>query len=159
MITWAEKLVTEYGESKLKLEAYRDKLDPQKPLEWEELTTVGEMIADMNYALDWLRSGRRPWSRRGVENRDAYRRAALMDMDLFPAIDFEPDEIEISNERKRQLVEVLLKMSTRERQCYLLHMAQGMSLAAIAKEINLSKRSVQEYIVRAKTKVGQVIIA
>lgn len=158
MITWVEKLVTEYGDSKLKLEGYRDKLDPKNPLQQEELTTVDGMISDMNYALEWLRSGRRPWSRRGVENRDAYRRAALMDMDLFPAVNFEPDELEISAERKRQLVSVLLKMSARERQCYLLHMAQGLTYANVAKELKLSKRSVQQYVERARAKVQQGII-
>jgi RNA polymerase sigma factor (sigma-70 family) len=153
--TWVEKLITEYGDAKQKLEGYKLKLDPLNPLQQEELNTVSGMIADMNYALEWLSSGRRPWTRRGIDSRDAYRRAALMDMDLFPAVDFEPDEVEITHERKRQLVNVLLKMSKRERQCYLLHMAQGLSLAEIAKELNVSKASIQTHINRARGKVQQ----
>jgi RNA polymerase sigma factor (sigma-70 family) len=157
--TWVEKLVTEYADSKKKLDAYRLKLDPLNPLQQEELRTVKEMIADLNYALEWLHSGRRPWSRRGVDSKDAYRRAALMDMDLFPDISFEPEEVEISHERKKQLVDVLLKMSKRERQCYLLHMAQGLSYAKIAEELNISRYSVRTFVDRARGKVSQGITA
>lgn len=157
MQLWVEKLLSEYNTGKNQLVKYRNSLDPQDKEQFEESLIVEGMISDMQFSIEWMQRGRRPGSRRGIDRKDAYPRAALMDMDLFPSIDIGLEEFRISDERKRQVVEILLKLSKRERQCYLLHMVQGMSLAEIAGELDIQKASVQQFIVRAKSKVGQGI--
>ncbi|NHN33527.1 sigma factor-like helix-turn-helix DNA-binding protein [Paenibacillus agricola] len=157
MKLWVEELLAEYNQGKNQLLKYRDRLDPEDKLQKEESLIVDSMISDMNYSIEWLRRGRRPGSMRGVDRKDAYPRAALMDMDLFPSLDIEPQEVQLTDERKKQMVEVLLLLSKRERQCYLLHMVQGMSLAEIGAELDMAKGAVQTYILRAKTKVGQAV--
>ena len=74
-------------------------------------------------------------------------------MDLFPTQAADPAG-SLSNDQKRKVVDVLLKLSPRERQCYILHVAYGLSYAEIALEMKVSKASVQKFVERAKVKTG-----
>nr|WP_281067870.1 sigma factor-like helix-turn-helix DNA-binding protein [Cohnella thailandensis] len=76
-------------------------------------------------------------------------------MDLLPKQQVERQELQVTEEQKVRLVRILMKLSARERQCFLLHTAHGMSLADIAEELKLKKRSVQYYVDNAKSKVAQ----
>lgn len=156
-MSWVKHLLREYGKGKRDLQKYRDTLIRENPAkqtdeERAEISVVNGMISDLQYAIDWMRTGRRPYSRRGVEIRDAYSHAILMDMDLLPNVS-PTQELVITEKQKRELAIVLVRMSSRERQCYLLHMAQGMTLSEIAKEMRLSKNTVRDYIDRAKNKI------
>lgn len=152
--TWVDKRLREYASGKKVLIAYRKTLDRADPAEKEESSIVGGMISDLQYGMDRMR-GKYPESRRGIQTTDAYRFAELRDMELFPAIDLRLDEPDshITDEQKKKLIRILLKLSDRERQCYLLHTAQGLSYAEIGQELKLSKRTVQQYIERAQAKV------
>jgi RNA polymerase sigma factor (sigma-70 family) len=154
MQLWVEKLLGEYNQGRNQLLKYRDRLDLGDKLQLEESLIVDGMISDMNYSIDWLRRGRRPGDMHGADRKDAYRRTDLFDMDLFPSLDIMPEEDTLTDDRKRKVVEVLLQLSKRERQCYMLHMVQGMSLADIALELKLKKASVQQFVARAKSKVA-----
>jgi len=153
MQTWVEKLIDEYSVGKKELEKLREKLDLSTDEGINDYQLIGGMIGDMQYALEWMKKGRRPGNLRGVEKRSAYQRRALLDMDLFPSWDIEVKPRELSEIEKKAIVDVLIDLSYRERQCYLLHMGQGWSLSEIAKELNISKRSVQQYVDRAKQKI------
>ncbi|KZE67034.1 hypothetical protein AWM68_19785 [Fictibacillus phosphorivorans] len=153
MKTWVENIKEEYNLSKKVLEEYREKLDLDNPKNKEEDKIVGEMISDMKYALDWLNRGRRPGNRRGADRRSVYQRTSLMEMDIFPDLNLNHSKRFLQDDEKVMIVDVLLELSARERQCYLLHMAQGMSYAAIAEELNLSRRTIQQYVERAKAKI------
>lgn len=164
-MTWVKERLREYNKGKRTLERYRATLirDDQKDQTQDELAeidTVSGMIADMSYAIEWMRTGRRPHSRRGVEIKDAYSRAILMDMDLLPVMTAEPEpeqELNITDRQKRDMARILLRLSERERQCFLLHAVQGLSFAEIAKEIKISKGTVQDYVERAKSKVQEEV--
>ncbi|MNW11288.1 positive control sigma-like factor [compost metagenome] len=54
-----------------------------------------------------------------------------------------------------KLVDALLSLSDRERTCFLLHMAQGLTLLEISGKLNLSKNTVRMYVDRAKGKIKQ----
>lgn len=154
MKTWVEKLRKEYAQSAKKLGAYRKKL--QDPEMMDELAIVEDMIADMHYAMEWMRTGREPHKRRGLDIHDAYSRSILMDMELLPASTTVRQEIRATEAQKVELVQILMKLSTRERQCFLLHTSHGLSMAEIGAELGISKRSVQEYIEKARAKVQPV---
>jgi RNA polymerase sigma factor (sigma-70 family) len=153
MEIWSEKLISEYKISKKKIEEYRDSLNANDPSNEEEFRIISEMISDMQYSIDWMRRGRRPGTVRGIDKRSIYQRRALLNMDLFPAIDMQPKQVYLNEEQKLQLINILVDFSYRERECYLLHMAYGLSMSEIAKELSLSKRTVQQYVDRAKIKV------
>ncbi|MBT2287990.1 sigma-70 family RNA polymerase sigma factor [Paenibacillus albidus] len=142
--TWIETLIGQYAAETHVLERYRDTLDLSDPVAAEEAETVSGMLADMRYALTWMRRGRRPGSRRGAERTDVYRQREIY---------IKLSAQQISETERLRLVDALLALSDRERTCFLLHMAQGLTLADISSKLNLSKRTVQSYIDRAKEKI------
>lgn len=159
MKMWVDRMISEYSEGKKTLEHYRETLDRTDEAGQSEFEVVGGMIGDMRYALEWMRTGRRPGNRRGIERQSVYQRTALLDPDLFPSLDLEPQERVLDDEEKRKIVDILWQLSTRERQCYLLHMSYGMSYAEVAKELNISRSSVQKFVERARSKVKRERLA
>ncbi|MDZ5712253.1 sigma factor-like helix-turn-helix DNA-binding protein [Jeotgalibacillus haloalkalitolerans] len=156
MQTWVEQLIEEYAKGKYQLIKYRESLDMKNPANADEHRIVSGMISDMEYSLQWMRKGRRPYSRRGVDRRANYQRTALLDMDLFPSLNLEVEESVIPKRERDIIIDLLMDMSYRERECYLLHMAQGCSMAEIADELNITKPTVQTHIFRAKRKVRRI---
>lgn len=113
--TWVDKLIQEYSDEKKVLEAYRakfDRADTEQEIEYE---TIGGMISDLQFALQWMRRGRRPGNLRGADITDVYRQREIL-AELQP----KPDSAE-----SHRLLMVLLEMSVRERTCFLLHMSYG----------------------------------
>ncbi|MBN6206369.1 sigma-70 family RNA polymerase sigma factor [Ralstonia pickettii] len=177
--SWADKLLLEYGEGRKDLSETKSDLnndidylvggkEPHEiDLETKELINVkkedikqiSSMIRDMTFSMNWMKIGREPGKLRGIDRRSVYQRRVIMDMDLYPSLDIEPEQEELTNEDKSAIVDVLIDLSVRERQCYILHNAYRMSMADIGKEIGVSKSSVQKYIVRAKEKVNKKIVS
>lgn len=153
---WIDRLIKEYTAGKEELEKYRDNLDSRDPLQEEEQEIVESMISDMNFSLEWMKRGRRPGNRRGVDRRSVYQRTVLLEPDVFPTLDVEPKERRFSDDEKRKIIDILWLLSNRERQCFLLHMTHGMSYAEISKELNISRRTVQQYVERAREKLKNV---
>ncbi|GAF14912.1 prophage LambdaBa01, positive control factor Xpf [Bacillus sp. JCM 19046] len=162
--TWVERLTEEYNVSKKQLEDYRNALERgavDSDSDWTELgegkdefSVVGGMISDLNYSMDWLKRGRRPGNRRGVERQSIYQRTALLDTNLFPSLDIEPNRDKpLDDKDKRAMVDILWTLSNRERQCYVLHMSYGMSFTEIGHDLSLSRSTVQTFITRAKEKI------
>lgn len=152
---WVDNLILEYSDKKSELNAYRDCLDREDIQQRDDLRIVNGMISDLNYGIQWMRTGRCPSNYRGAESGDAYRYADLMeDMDLLQLMAPEEEpEVEIDPERKKLLVQILLRMSIRERQCYLLHTAKGLSYSEIGDRMKINRFTVRTFIKRAKAKV------
>jgi len=144
-------LITEYKRGKKALERMKPNItDPN------ELKIVNEMIADMDYAIDWMRRGERPnFTGRGVKQKNAYARRSLINMDLFPSLEVEPSK-EISNERKNAVMQILMTLTERQLNCFLLHTAHLRSMQEIAEELGIKKRTVQEHIDIARMKINEM---
>ncbi|WP_121639372.1 sigma-70 family RNA polymerase sigma factor [Virgibacillus sp. Bac330] len=155
MTMWVDRLVSEYEAGRKELIRKKGKLNIEFICDREDKKHINSMINDMSESIEWMKTGRRPGNLRGIDKRSAYQRRALIDMDLFPSLDIQPEEKEISEEQKRLLVNILVELSHRERQCYLLHMAQGYSMREVAEELKISKASVQKFIERAKNKINR----
>ncbi|RWR06737.1 sigma-70 family RNA polymerase sigma factor [Siminovitchia fortis] len=149
---WIDKMIIEYEEGRKDLYKIKDRLG-ESQIDKMDRTQVNGMINDMSFAIDWMRTGRRPGNLRGIDRRSAYQRRILVDMDLMPSLDIQPEPRELGEDEKQALVNMLIDLSHRERQCYLLHMAQGWSMQEIADELGISKPSVQVFIKRAKNKI------
>ena len=146
MRNWVEELIEQYTSGVRDLERYRKSLDRTDLYEAEEAKTVSGMLSDMRYALDWMRRGRRPGSRKGAERRDIYRRRELL-------AQIEP----LTEEERRRLIDCVAVMTERELTCWLLHMAHGLTQNEIADKMNISRASVRVYLERAKRKVREKI--
>lgn len=149
-MTVMEKLIKEYASGANQLNKLRRSLEAGNPVDREEAKIVSDMVSDMRYAIEWMRHGRRPGNRRGADRKDIYRQRELLE-ELRP--------VQISDVERNKLVRVLLTLTERERTCFLLHMAQGLTYTEIASNLKLSIRSIRSYVDRAKDKVKREISA
>jgi RNA polymerase sigma-70 factor (ECF subfamily) len=85
----------------------------------------------------------------------------LMAMEFIPDIaDYiteDEEDIQLDAHKHKELLEQLhSKLTNREKQCFTLHVAEKLSMNEIAREIGVSKSSVQEYIERARKKINAI---
>ena len=151
-MNWVDSLTEQYEQGRRGLNHMKNELGDSLE-DMQDKRQINSMINDMSFSIDWMKKGRRPGNLRGIDRRSAYQRRVLMDMDLFPSLDIEPEQRTLSESEKSAIREILIDLSHRERQCYLLHMAQGWSMQEIAEELNIKKSSVQKFIERAKNKI------
>lgn len=159
MLNWADELIQEYTVGQLDLMKRADRLDRKNPSDKDDLTQINSMIESMGFSIEWMATGRQPGTYRGVEKRAIYQKQFIASMDIIPDITEQLEEdhkhLYISKEERMILAEIFAAMSQRERQCYVLYEGQGMSMGRIADELGLKKRTVQQYIERARTKVRE----
>ncbi|MCJ8008915.1 sigma factor-like helix-turn-helix DNA-binding protein [Lederbergia wuyishanensis] len=157
MPNWADELIQEYSNGKRQLHKLHNSLDKENPTDRQDRKVINSMIDDMEFTIEWLETGKQPGTYRGVDKRLAYQRKALESMDIIPDIteqlDINNRQLYMTSEEKIILADIFTSFSLRERQCYVLHAAQGMSMGQIADDLGLSKATVQMYITRARRKV------
>lgn len=160
MENWADQLLREYEVGKKKLVGMRDGLNMMDPSSAQDLTQINSMIDSMAYSMDWMATGRQPGNYRGADIKSVYQRQYFESMDLIPDIqeqlqDMGAKQLYMTQEEKMILSQIFGAMSLRERQCYILHVGQKMSMSEIGRELGVSKSMVQQSIRRAKNKVAQ----
>ncbi|MGM8212622.1 sigma factor-like helix-turn-helix DNA-binding protein [Virgibacillus sp. W0430] len=154
---WADKLIGEYEQGRRDLRHMLSELGDSIE-DKQDKKQINSMTRDMSYSIDWLKIGKEPGSLRGLDRRSIYQRRVLMDMDLFPSLEIEPKQ-HVSEEQKQAIIDILVVLSVRERQCFILHNAYEMSMAHIGEELNISKSSVQTFINRANEKINKKILS
>lgn len=161
-VNWVDRLLHEYSEGRKELrvkvnflgDSEIDKIDKSK---------INSMINEMSEVIKWLKSGKDPYDFRGNDKRSAYQKRVLLDMDLFPSLDIIPDSFKdesprgLTQEEKELVTNVLIELSWRERQCYLLHYANRRTFQEISDELGVTKSAVQSYMTRARGKVSEFI--
>lgn len=165
MLSWADQLIQEYTEGRQALKKRADQVDRMNPLEMKDLEQFNSMIDSMTYSLDWMTTGRQPGIFRGVDEKSVYQKRSYENIDLIPDIEMqlrEEDGINkkhlfMTREEKMIMADILASFSLRERQCYILHEGQKMSMSKIADELEITKRSVQQYVERARKKVAEKV--
>ena len=140
------ELIVQYSDGIRHLDSYRRSLDRTDPDQNDEARTVSGMLSDMRYALDWMRRGRRPGSRKGAERRDIYRRRELL-----------ASAVPLTDDERRKLLDCVAVMTERELTCWLLHMAHGLTFQEIGDRLGVSRASVQRFVERARDKVQRAI--
>jgi DNA-directed RNA polymerase specialized sigma24 family protein len=126
----------------------------------EDRKHLADMIADCEFITEWLSTGRRPGSRRGIDRRSVYELTKVWDPEWFE--DFIPPvaataEYEITLSDEFNIDGALTSLSERERQCYVLHVGFDYTMMQVAHELQITKASVQTHINRAKQKIEQNI--
>lgn len=126
-------------------------LDPQRQL-------IGEMISDVEYVIEWLKSGKRPGNKRGIERRAAYERERPMDpvrMQAFVSHGTAGSPANLTEWESFQLEDALSTLSDRERECYVLTHGEGFSFEDTARLLKITKSSVQTHVKRARAKITE----
>gem|GEM_PF-2816373 len=146
-------LILEYKKAKKSME--RDKSKMEDPLKVE---IANQIIADMDYAIRWMKTGEQPDAySRAVESKSAYSRRALLNLEVFPCLDITPTaDRTISESRKRAVMQVIQHLTERQLTCYLLHTAHMRSMQEIADELGIAKSTVQEHLDKAEKKIKNI---
>lgn len=161
MLNWADELIEEYTVGRQELKRRADQVDRNNPVEMNDLKQFNSMIDSMTFSLEWMTTGRQPGTYRGVDEKAVYQRRSYENIDLIPDIEMQLREesdinkkhLFMTREEKVIMADILASFSLRERQCYILHVAQKRSMSDIANELGVSKSMVQQSIRRAKKKV------
>ncbi|WP_203334344.1 sigma-70 family RNA polymerase sigma factor [Planococcus beigongshangi] len=157
MKIWADELLHEYEIGKKDLERRRDRLNRNDFHDKQDLTQINSMIESMAFAMEWMETGRQPGIYKGIDKKNIYQHQSFASMDFIPDITEQleegPKQLYMTAEEKIILADIFAALSLRERQCYILHEASGLSMGKIADEIGLKRRTVQQYIERAREKI------
>ena len=156
MDNWADRLIQEYTEGKKELNLLKE-----RSIDAEDVKQINSMIDSMSYSIDWMTSGRQPGTYRGVDKRGIYQRQFIQTIECIPDIteqlEAEPKQLYMTREEKIILADILTSLSHRERYCYIMYVSQGLSMSKIAESIGIKKRTVQQYIERARKKVKEKV--
>lgn len=124
-----------------------------------DMRTLGGMISDTEYSLEWLETGRRPGNKRGIERRAAYQREKPIDpvhLQAYIAKTSSGGAVQADklSDRERERIEFALgELSPRERECYEMVIGGGLSYGETAEITGLSKSSIQWFVDEAKKKL------
>src|SRR5690625_4454270 len=124
----------------------------------DDKTYINSMIDSVTDIIDWLDTGINPFFPAGIDRRHAYDVTRLSNMDLIPEIteQLEPEPVELTDEQKRIITRIFQTLTDRERDCFILHHCLMMSFSEIAKDLHISKSTVQTHIFRARKKIKEI---
>lgn len=148
---WADTLIIQYEEGRKKLRGMADALCYTEEDIWDR-KQINSMMRSMSETIEWLKTGREPGDMNGADKRNIYQHTLVKDMDIFQSLDIFPEEKKISEKQKEFLVREISRLSTRERQCFLLAKAYQWTHEEIAEELKVSINTVKSSIRRAKEK-------
>ena len=122
---------------------------------------INSMINSTSDIIEWLETGVNPYFQQGIDVNHAYHIKHMENMDLIPdiaeQITEEREPLVLTDEQKKVLQKVFNTLSDRERDCFLLHEGQNMSMSEVGEKLGISKASVQTYVKRAKEKVKELV--
>jgi positive control factor len=128
------------------------------------------MISDLQYAIEWMKTCKRPGNRRGVERLAAYQREKPVDslhmqryiehvgVDKYPWIDREQRDT-VTLMEQEMIEDALSVLTKREREAYLMVRGNCFSFGEAAKLRKVTKSRVQGVVKRAEIKISPKISA
>ncbi|MBP3950324.1 sigma-70 family RNA polymerase sigma factor [Bacillus suaedae] len=153
-----QDLLKQYGSTLYKLEKFKSSVCK------DEQEIVSGMISDLRFTIEWLRTGKRPGARRGIERRAAYQRERSEDplviqryvrstADDHNWTDIQQESCVTEWDRTR-IEDALSVLTEREKEMYLMSRGGMMSFEQIARMLVVSKSTVQTTIERAEKKIS-----
>lgn len=120
-----------------------------------EKSIISGMKSDLEYAIEWMTTARRPGAKRGIDNRRAYyEKEQPMDPSCFEYIEVQKwEEPTLSKLDKGRLEYALSILSPREKEVYILLEAKGFSQYKAAELLCISRGALQTIYKRAKKKM------
>ena len=157
----AKKIYDKYAAKAKELEAIAHQVnvnDTDLLAIYAEMKIWGSIVSDLDYCIEWMRTGRRPGNRRGIERRSKGQREVLMDplrMQAYVKNSKAGSPTNLTDWQRYQIEDALSRLSPRERECYILAHGECFSFGEIANMIGITKASVQDYVDRAQRKISQ----
>jgi len=156
-----KELIEEYRQ------ALKDIRSLQQSASLEDNKLLGGMASDLQYALEWMQTGRRPGNKRGIERRAAYQRERSFDPLLMQKYfrcsddvyewDKTPKEDTLSAVDKELIEDAMCTLTEREREIYLMSRGYCIPYSRIAYFLNVSESTIKNTIARAEKKIAERI--
>jgi positive control factor len=130
----------------------------------EDKKLLGGMASDLEYAIQWMQTGRKPGNKRGIERRAAYEREKPFDPLLMQRYfrsmddnsytwDTHKQEDTVSVWDRERIDDALSVLTAREKEIYLMKRGQCLTYEQIATYYSISRGSVQDSIKRSEKKI------
>ncbi|CAM4017968.1 sigma factor-like helix-turn-helix DNA-binding protein [Mesobacillus zeae] len=150
------KLFLEYKRSLRLAKEMRRKIECKEILSEQDKIDkelIGNMISDLEYSIEWLRIGRNPDSRRGIDKQGVY----LTDPAILNALHVKPLYSTItrgiSNFKKEMIEDALCTLTEREKDVFIMIHAEGLTFDYTAQLLGVKKSTVQTHLERAEKKI------
>jgi positive control factor len=151
-------LIAEYRKSLRLANKMKRELENKKNLtlrEEEDINVISSMISDLEYALEWMRSGRNPDSRRGIDKKGVYLTdPAILDVLPVPNI-FKSMAKEITDFDREIIDDALCTLTSREKDIFFMIKVEGLTFENTADLLGVKKSTVQTHLERAEKKIEQ----
>lgn len=138
-----------------KIQREIDKKKKPHPQDLEDKKVIASMISDLEFALEWMRSGRNPDARRGIDKKGVY----LMDpavLDVLPVHNvYKTAAHEITDFDKEIIDDALCTLTEREKDIFLMIKVEGITYEYTAELLGIKKSTVQSHLERAEKKIAQ----
>lgn len=124
----------------------------------EDLKIVRSWISNLTYVIMWLKIGKNPESRRGIERRAAYEREIPFDPYWIQlkkdetCCTFESEIEEIDDFKEDLVKEIIKPLNKKEKEIFEL-VANNFSIREIANYLHIPKSTVADTIQRCKRKI------
>lgn len=159
-MSWVDDLKLSYRKDRKELRKKLKKLDNSHKGEVDK-KLINSMINEMSFVIEWLETGKNPNEEKGIHKNSVYQVVSLEEMEILPDIyegmRSEREGLEITEEQRKIILEILTSMTERQRQCFIRHVGENKSLQQVADELGLKKTSVQGHIERARRKINKYI--
>lgn len=120
---------------------------------------INAMVTNIDYAIHWMETGRRPGNKRGIERRASYQRDIPIDPQIIQAMvrNRDTEYRRMSDNDYNRLLQVMAILSRRERECFEMHVVGQLNEYDIADELGIKRETVREYLERAEKKISNFI--
>ncbi|TKJ07790.1 sigma-70 family RNA polymerase sigma factor [Bacillus cereus] len=131
----------------------------------DELNIISGMISDIRYALEWMRTARRPNSERGIERRAAYQREKkvnpllmqqyIRDKETQYEWEDEAEVTTISQWDRIRMEDALSTLTQQEKEIFVMYKVGMFTQEEIAENKKVSRRTVRTVLNRVDTKIAK----
>lgn len=148
-------LIYEYKQSLRVLKEMKAAIEAKTELLQQDIqdkTLINSMINEMEFAIQWMVSGRNPGAMRGADRTGAY----TLDPKLIEAVvpnRVASEERKLTADEQWLLDDVLGDLTVREKDVFTLVKAEGLTFEYTAELLGITKSSVQTYLERAERKI------
>ncbi|MEJ9122846.1 sigma-70 family RNA polymerase sigma factor [Bacillus cereus] len=154
-------LIKQYKETLNQLLTAKEKTTKQ------EEKIINRMISDIKYSLNWMRNGREPEPKRGIERRASYQRDVKVNPLLIQRYlrsketeyewDKEQKENAITTWEKIQLDDALSTLSKTEKEIFVMYKVGMFTQEEIAEMRGVTRSTIQQHLRRADKKIAQQV--
>jgi RNA polymerase sigma factor (sigma-70 family) len=123
-----------------------------------ERSVVSGMISDLEYCIEWMKTGRRPGNRRGVERHSYEQREVLKDSRWWNAYSRSQQGQRTLSDEELQMLDDLLGCLTKEQyEVFTMIRGRCFTYDECARELGMPKSTVQYHLERAEERLREKI--